>query len=413
MSKRIICLFCFAVSVPVFIFAQYFNTPPLLFPYTANPPEIGSRAAVLIDAATGTLLFSKNPDEEIPPASLTKLMTMHLIMNEIDAGRASYDEIIPITVESWAQSQPPGSSLMFLAPGQIVTLREIMLGLAVSSGNDAAVAAALRLAPAMDDFAYIMTMEARRMGLYVTRFVESSGISEYNITTAAEYAWFCRQYIMLHPDSLKEFHSVPVFSYPTAANVPEIYRNNPRTITQENRNNLLKTFEGVDGLKTGYIDESGYNIALTAKRDDTRFIAVILGAPVEAAGIRIRDADGERLLSWAFENFKTVCPAIAQIENARLWKGRVGTVELKLSEPADFTSPFYRADTLVFETVVPKPLIAPLSAGAAVGYLVISDGYGELNRVPLVTAQSYEKGNIFIRIWHSIVLLFNDIFGRK
>jgi D-alanyl-D-alanine carboxypeptidase (penicillin-binding protein 5/6) len=406
MSKRIFCLFWFAFSFPFFLCAQYFSTPPLLLPYRSTAPEILSRSAVLIDATTGTLLYSRNPNDEIPPASLTKLMTMHLIMKEIEAGRASYDEIIPVTVESWAQSQPPRSSLMFLAPGQKVTLREIMLGLAVSSGNDAAVAAALHLAPNMNDFAALMTAEARRMGLRVTRFTEASGISEYNMTTAAEFAYFCRQYLEQHPQSLGLFHSVPVFSYPMADNVPEIFRANPRTITQDNRNNLLRTFPGVDGLKTGFIREAGYNIALTARRNDTRFIAVILGAPSVPRGSRIRDADGERLLSWAFDNFKTVRPLVRQIENARLWKGREKTVELRLDAPAAFTSPVYRAASLDYKAVIPNHLIAPLPEGFPAGYIVFFDEYGELSRAPLVTVRAYAKGNIFKRIWHSIVLLF-------
>jgi len=104
----------------------------------APAPEISSRAAVLLDAATGTLLYSKNPYEGIPPASLTKLMTMHLVQNEIEAGRASPDDVIPLDKESWAINQPPRSSLMFLGPGQIATLGDIMLGLAVSSGNPSA-----------------------------------------------------------------------------------------------------------------------------------------------------------------------------------------------------------------------------------------------------------------------------------
>ncbi|MDR1839462.1 MAG: D-alanyl-D-alanine carboxypeptidase [Treponema sp.] len=402
MKLKIFFLFLLVFVLPFCLFAQYFFTPPLLVPITQDAPEINSRAAVLIDAETGALLYSKNPDEEISPASLTKLMTMHLVMKEIEEGRASYDEIIPITVQSWAQSQPPRSSLMFLAPGQIVTLREIMIGLAVPSGNDAAVAAALRLAPTVDDFAHLMTMEARRMGLRVTRFVEASGISEYNMTTASEFTWFCRQYLELHPQSLNDFHSVLVFSYPMADNVPAAYRDNPRTITQSNRNNLLNTFLGVDGLKTGYIDEAGYNIALTAQRDNTRFICVALGAE----SVRNRDADGTQLLSWAFKNFKTIRPVTGPIENVRLWKGKENAVEFELAFSPDFTSPVSRADKLMFEAVISEPLIAPLEKGFTAGYFVISDEYGELNRVPLITVRAYERGNIFKRIWHSILLLF-------
>ena len=395
-------LLLFFGFIPYFLSAQYFSAPPLLAPYTSNAPEILSKAATLIDANTGALLYSKNSYEEIPPASLTKLMTMHIAMNEIDAGRASWDEIVPVTVQSWARSQPPRSSLMFLAPGQIVTLRELLLGMAIPSGNDAAVAVALRFAPTMEDFASNMTSEARRLGLKVTRFTEASGISEYNMTTAEEFAFFCRQYIKLHPQALIEFHSVKEFSYPMAANVSQAYKNNPQTITQENRNNLLKTFPGVDGLKTGYIDESGYNIALTAERNQTRFILVTMGAD----NGRNRDNDGMRLLTWAFDNFKTIRPEKDDIERPRLWKGRADYVELKLAGTPDFTSPFDRANTLVFKYLIQEPLIAPLKQDTAVGYLVISDEYGELNRVPLFTAREYEKGNIFKRIWHSILLLF-------
>jgi serine-type D-Ala-D-Ala carboxypeptidase (penicillin-binding protein 5/6) len=406
MSKKIFLFFWLVFCLPFTAFAQYFTTPSILIPYTSNAPEIVSTYAVLIDEQTGALLYSKNPDEEVSPASLAKLMTMHLLMKEVDAGKASYDEIIPITKESWAQNQPPRSSLMFLAPGQIVTLREIMLGLAIPSGNDAAVAAALRLAPTMDDFAALMTAEARRMGLTVTRFTEASGISEFNMTTAAEFAYFCRQYIKLHPQSLKDFHSVPVFSFPVADNVEQAYRDNVKTITQYNRNNLLRTFPGVDGLKTGYIDESGYNIALTAQRDFTRFIAVIFGAPAEYGGSRIRDEDGTRLLTWAYDNFRTVHPVITGIENIRLWKGRANTAEIQLAQTADFTAPYNRGNNLRFDIFINRKLTAPLPAGALAGYYVIYDDYGEVNRVPLVTQRYYEIGNVFKRFWHSIRLLF-------
>jgi len=383
-----------------------------LFAQDIEGTEIVSQAAVLLDAETGTVLYAKNPYEEIPPASLTKLMTMHLIQKEVNAGRASLDEIVPITEASWALRQPPRSSLMFLAPGQTVTLREIMLGLAVPSGNDAAIAAALRLAPSVNDFAVLMTREARRLGMTKTRFTEPSGISEDNITTAAEFAAFCREYLRQHPRSLADFHSVREFGYPKAENVAEAFRDDPKTIVQENRNSLLKTFPGVDGFKTGYIDEAGYNIALTAQRDNTRFIAVILGAPARPGGARIRDRDGEHLLSWAFENFKTVRPERPQLAPVRLWKGKDKRVELRITEqagmlnPLAFTAPADRAASLQFTAEINQPLIAPLPSFYPVGWLIISDEEGELHRVTLLTAREYPRGNIFKRAWHSIRLLF-------
>jgi D-alanyl-D-alanine carboxypeptidase (penicillin-binding protein 5/6) len=414
MIRFLLVLFC-APS----LFAQNIYPPnSALASYLADAPEIVSQAAVLLDAETGTVLYAKNPHEEISPASLTKLMTIHLVLQEINAGRASLDEIIPVTTESWALRQPPRSSLMFLAPGQTVTLREIILGLAIPSGNDAAVAAALRLAPSVEDFSLMMTAEARRMGLTKTRFVEPSGISEDNMTTAAEFAVFCREYIRLYPWALAEFHSVREFAYPTADNVAAAFRSNPNTIVQTNRNSLLRTFPGVDGLKTGYIDEAGYNIALTAQRNNTRFLAVILGAPAHRGGDRLRDLDGEHLLSWAFANFKTVRTRVNPPEPAQLWKGKNKWAELQIEEfaglgsPADlknplaFTAPLNRGSSLRFTAEINEPLIAPLPAAYPAGWLVISDDEGELHRVRLLTARAYQQGNIFKRLWDNIRLFF-------
>lgn len=410
MSRKILLLILICLNVQFFIFAQheakfhenYFQTPPLLVPCLKTAPEVYSRSAVLIDAETGALLYLKNGDDEIPPASLAKLMTMHIAMKEIAAGRASPGEIVPITAESWARNMARRSSLMFLEPGQIVTLKEILLGLAVPSGNDAAMAAALRFAPGVRDFGLMMTAEARDMGLSVTRFVEPSGLSGENMTTAAEFAFFCMRYVKLYPDNLREYHSVPEFSYPLAANVRESLKKNPGTITQSNRNSLLGALSGVDGLKTGYIEESGYNIALTAKREDTRFISVTLGAE----SIRERENDGTVLMSWAFENFKTVRVNTGQIEKARLWKGKDNYVELKPAHSADFTSPVDRSMLLEYKFIINNPIIAPFPAGFPAGQLIIYDEYGEVNQIPLITAAACEKGNIFKRIWHSFRILF-------
>ncbi|MDR1278902.1 MAG: D-alanyl-D-alanine carboxypeptidase [Treponema sp.] len=383
--------------------------PELLLPCLTDAPEPVSQAAVLMDAAAGTVLYVKNPDEPISPASLTKLMTMHLVFQEAAARDISLDEEFSPPRESWAINQPPRSSLMFLAAGQRTSLRELLLGLAVPSGNDAAVAAALRFFPTVRDFTAKMNGEARRLGLRQTRFVEPSGISEHNITTAGEFIRFCREYIRLHPESLTEFHSAPDFAYPKAKNVGEIFRDNPRTIVQPNHNTLLKTFPGVDGLKTGYIDEAGYNIALTASREGTRFILVILGAPARPGGDRIRDADGEKILSWAFDTFKTIRPVIGAPEPVRLWKGKSNWIRSIPAEGAEFTAPVNRGNSLWLSTELKDPLIAPIPAGYPLGSLIISDEAGELRRIPLVSAEAYEAGGFFKRFRDSVQLFFRRL----
>jgi D-alanyl-D-alanine carboxypeptidase (penicillin-binding protein 5/6) len=364
-----------------------------------------------MDAATGTILFEKNGDEEIPPASLTKLMTIHIALEEAASGRVSLEEAGSPPRESWYTSQPPRSSLMFLAPGQRVSLRELLLGLAVPSGNDAAVAVALRFAPTVGDFVERMNREAGRMGLEKTRFTDPSGISEFNLTTAREFALFCREYLRLHPASLRDFHSVAEFAYPRAENLGGAARERPGTILQYNHNTLLGSFPGVDGLKTGYIDEAGYNIALTAARQGTRFIAVILGAPAHNRGDRIRDEDGRRLLSWAFASFKTLRPLIDPPKPVRVWKGKADYVEIIPGEALEFTIPADRGTGLRGEALLLSPLIAPLPSGSEAGSLVLYDEGGELRRIPLLTVEEVGEGGFFKRLWDSIRLFFRSLFG--
>jgi serine-type D-Ala-D-Ala carboxypeptidase (penicillin-binding protein 5/6) len=372
--------------------------------------ELFSQSAVVMDATTGTIVYYKNPDDEIPPASLTKLMTMHLVFKEIALGRASLSEMITPPRESWAVNQLPGSSLMYLAQGQTLSLRELILGMAVISGNDAAAAAALRFAPTVDDFIGIMNTEAANMGLNITRFVDASGYSEENMTTARELAELCRIYLQAHPESLEEFHSVKEFSYPRAENVPPERQGNPGTRLRKNNNNLLGRVEGVDGLKTGYIPESGYNIALTAERNGTRFIAVILGAPSEWGGDRKRDEDGEKLLEWAFERYKTIRPDIGDLLPVRIWKGKDNYASIVPEEPLDFTALAERGNQLYWETELEEPIVAPLYAGQKLGSLVIYDSLGELRRITLVASQNAERGGFFKRLFDSIKLFLNKIF---
>jgi D-alanyl-D-alanine carboxypeptidase (penicillin-binding protein 5/6) len=377
-----------------------------------NAPVIRSRAAVLLDAETSALLFSKGPDEEISPASLAKLMTMHIALSEVAAGHASVDEVVPLPMESWAVNQPPRSSLMFLAQGQQATLRELMLGLAIPSGNDAAVAVALRFAPSVDAFVDRMNMEAQSFGLSKTVFVEPSGVSENNMTTALEFAVFCNYYIQLHPETLVDYHSVEEFAYPKPENVRGSQRSRPGTIVQQNHNRLLGSM-GVDGLKTGYIDEAGYNIALTAKQGETRLIAVILGAPASYGGDKIRDQDGASLLEWGFSHYKTLRPVIDELPPVRVWKGRQKQAGLALAEDAPFTTLVERGDGLRYETELDSPIIAPCAKGGVAGALVLYDSKGELRRIPLVFVEDVEQGGFWTRLWDSIRLFFRKLTETK
>ncbi|MDR1257313.1 MAG: D-alanyl-D-alanine carboxypeptidase, partial [Spirochaetaceae bacterium] len=321
----------------------------------------------------------------------------------------SLGDPVSLPKQSWAVNQPPRSSLMFLAQGQIVSLEELFLGMAIPSGNDAAIAVALNFSPTTAAFAKLMNREAAALGMKNTIFVEPSGISEENITTARDFTLFCRAYLRLHPENLKKYHSVPSFSYPKPSNLRASMQKRSNTIVQNNHINLLYTFDGVDGLKTGYIDESGYNIALTAERDGTRFIAVILGVPAELGsrwGVRARDADGEALLMWGFNNFKTVRPAIPAIPPVRVWKGRINRMPLALAvEDPAITIPAGRGNGLRSE-IYSSDIVAPLPSGTQAGIITFYDDHGELAKMELLTTGEAEAGNFFKRLWDSIIMFF-------
>ena len=368
----------------------------------AQTPAITSQSAVVMDATTGTVVFHKNADDEIPPASLTKLMTMHLAMREIAAGKASLNEIILPPRESWAINQLPRSSLMGLANGQRLSLNELFLGMSVFSGNDAATAVALRFSPSVNDFVEMMNREAAALGLNKTRFVDTSGYSEENMTTARELAEFCRIYLKMHPESLRDYHSVREFAYPKLENYIDFSPDNITARARRNTNALLPRVDGVDGLKTGYIPESGYNIVLTAERYGSRFIAVLMGAPRD----RMRDEDGEKLIEWAFANYRTIKPEIGAFEPVRIWKGRGKYENILPLEHLEFTTLAERGGEISWHSLINEPLIAPLPAGSRAGELVIYDSLGELRRIPLVTVRDIEKGGFFKRLFDTIRLFF-------
>jgi D-alanyl-D-alanine carboxypeptidase (penicillin-binding protein 5/6) len=252
-----------------------------------RPPEILSQNAILVDASSGAVFYEKNADQVWYPASLSKLMTMHLILNDIYAGKCSLSDIVEVPAEAAWYNLPPESSLMWLAEGMKPTLYQCLLGMAVPSGNDAAYAAVLHVSPTLEDFTRRMNAEAARLGMKDTFYHEPSGVSEKNLGSARDVARFCVEYIKAHPEAMQMFHSVKLMEWEPAPK--------PRT----NHNGLLYTYPGVDGLKTGHIEESGWNIAYTAKRGDRRFILVLFNAQTEA----LREADGTALLDWAFANF--------------------------------------------------------------------------------------------------------------
>ena len=375
------------------------------------PPALHARSAILVEAATGTVLFQQNADQPIPPASLTKLMTLHIALNEIEAGRLDPAEEIVPGPDSWAKNMPPHSSLMFLGPDQRLSVQRLLEGLVVVSGNDAAVAVAERVAGSVPAFVAMMNSEAGREGYKVMHFTEPAGLSPANEVTAREYADFCRVFIALHPDALRTLFSLRRFTYPLPENLTNGSRQEP--VTQSNRNTLLGHYEGLDGLKTGFIDESGYNMAATAVRAGMRLIAVVLGVPDTGgvSGDRLRAIDSAAVLDYGFSTFTTVAPAYPQPAVVRVWKGRQRTIVPVLSSPPLVVvrrTDAGRVTAVVEET---RETIAPVRAGQDLGQVsVLLDGRS-IARFPLRAADGVPRGGLLRRAFDGAALFFRRLFG--
>lgn len=388
-------------------------------PYNINQPnlDIWAKAAILVDVSNGSVLYQKNVDEIIPPASMTKLFSMYVVEEEIASGRFSYDQEIPLPPESWACNMPPHSSLMFLGKGQRVTMEELLLGLSICSGNDAAYALAYTVSGTMDAFVERMNLVASDLGLTNTHFVESSGYSALNQTTAREMAEFATIYLRRHPDSLRRFHSVLSFTYPKAKNLApgdkpaaqDFTQGFPAKITmpitQENTNPLLGKLDGCDGLKTGYIDESGYNLSLTAVRGETRFLSVTMGGPGNNAreGQAGRVHDGTELMEWAFANFSDsslelkVHPYLVRSFNASQKMLRLVPAFTARTITVPYVTGSSMAenlDALRVEVHLPDFCWGQVEQGQPYGKITIHINDYLLQEIPLVADRSLKKARI-------------------
>jgi D-alanyl-D-alanine carboxypeptidase (penicillin-binding protein 5/6) len=366
-----------------------------------------------MDQATGTILFAKNPDLVIPPASLTKLVTLHVVYQEIEAGRLHEQDIVDIDKRDCSPYIPYGSSLMYLRPGMRVSVLDLMQGAAVVSGNDAAFALARRISGSIEAFVVRMNQAVLELGLTDLHFVEPSGLSELNHVTARSFAEFCRIYLELHPQALSELHSLHYIEFPRPEHFTDDYHPTGRII-QYNRNNLVLSYPGCDGLKTGYIIESGYNLAATAARGDTRFVIVTLGGTGESSplgGTAQRSHDGVALLDWAFASFVTLKPDLGPLPSPRAWYGSSSRAALAPSSDLAVTLPRSLASFLVARVDAPRYLDAPLAKGDRLGEVVYSANGQVLRRVDLVSASALPRGNVFILVKDFFARFFTLLFG--
>ncbi len=371
------------------------------------PPPVDAKAAIVLDMANGDVLFEYDADVIIPPASLTKIMSMMVALDAVDAGKVSLDQRVEILWED--VNLPYRSSLMYLREGMQVPFDQLLRGMAVVSGNDAARTVARVVAGSSDGFVELMNAEARRLCLLNTHFVEPSGLSELNTTTAREMAHLARTYMLRHPDSLERYHSRTTLEFPTADVLAPGDSMPARRIVLRSTNDLLFSYDGCDGLKTGFIDESGYNLVATAIRDGTRVISVTLGG---IGGVRGREKSGAALLDWSFSNWRTVQPEVPLVPSIRSWGGASESVQPVLSGSTTFTVPRQLAASIIARLEMEPEVMAPVANGQKLGRIVYTAGDRIVRRMDLVAPAEVPLGNIFIRMRDAVILFFRNLFRK-
>lgn len=338
--------------------------------------------AILMDYDSGTVLFEKAADERFQPASMAKLGTAEYVFNELKEGRLSLDDSFIISEHAWRDGgAPSGGSAMYAEINSRVPLRFLLRGLLVQSGNDAAIALGEGVAGSEAAFADRLTQRGRELGLKDSRWQNANGLFDPDQhVTARDLAILARHIVSAYP----EYY--PIFSE------PEFTWNN---IRQRNRNPLLDDGIGVDGLKTGYIKESGYGITVSAKRNDQRLILVIAGLDTP----RDREVEATKLLDWGFRNFTQVTAFEEDevVAEASVYGGVVGGVPLKADGAVRILVPRDAGERLRARVVYEGPLMAPVEEGRRVGSFKVWADDRLIQDVPLHTAASVEKGPLHSR----------------
>ena len=359
------------------------------------PPNIAADAYLLVDYDSGKILVEHNIDDRLPPASLTKMMTAYILAEEIDAGRLSLDDEVPVSRNAWSQNPTfRGSSLMWIEPGMPVTVRELERGIVISSGNDATVAIAEHIAGSEDAFAGMMNSYAELLGLDNTYYANSHGLPHpEHLTTARDLATLAIATIRNHPERYK------------------VYREQSYTyndITQYNRNHLLREDDSVDGLKTGYTSEAGYGLVASAERDGMRLVSVVMGS----ASTRSRKAETRALLNYGFRFYQTITPVLAEsaLAQGKVWKGASDAVTAGLLENAVMTVPRTRVEPQV-DVVLSEPLVAPITRGDSVGTVRVLLGEELVGEYPLLALEDVGEAGFFASLWDGFMLWLTSLFG--
>ena len=364
-----------------------------------DAPAIDARAFILMDYASGKVLTEGNADEKLDPASLTKIMTSYVVGQALKANKIKLTDMVTIGRDAWATGNPAlrGSSVMFLKPGEQVSVENLNKGVIIQSGNDASIAIADYVAGSQDSFVSLMNGYAQKIGLTNTTFKTVHGLdAPGQFSTARDMALLTKAMIHDVPEEYA-IHKEKEFTF--------------NNIRQPNRNRLLWSSNlNVDGVKTGTTAGAGYNLVSSATQGDMRLIAVVLGTKSD----RVRFNESEKLLTWGFRFYETVTPIKpdATFISQRVWFGDKREVNLGAGEAGSVTIPKGQLKNLKASYTLTQPqLTAPLTKGQVVGTIDFKLNDKTIEQRPLIVMEAVEEGGFFSRMWDFVMMKFHSWFG--
>ncbi len=339
------------------------------------PFQIRAKSAILGDVDSGTVLFNQNSDELLPPASLTKVMTLYLTYEALARGDLQLDMELPVSEKAWRT----GGSKTFVRVGKNVRVEDLIRGIAVQSGNDACVVVAEHMAGSEEGFAEMMNQKARELGMMQTHFVNATGMPHEDHRTSA------RDMFLLTRAIIRDFPQYSHFSR------EKQYTFNG--IRQYNRNRLLWRDPSITGLKTGHTKAAGYCLIATNEKDGQRLAAVVMGAK----NSKTREEEALRLLRYGNRMYETVrlFEADTVVRTLRVWKGDRDKVDVSVQQPVLVTVPRKERGSLEVGLLYDEPVIAPLSAKQQIGTVVVRLGEKEILTRPVVAHTEVKPGGIF------------------
>jgi len=355
------------------------------------PPQLATEGHILLDAATGTVIIEENAEMRLPPASLTKIMTSYIIASEIQQGRISLDDLVPISVKAWKME----GSRMFVREGTEVKVSDLVRGIVIQSGNDASVAMAEFIAGDEQAFADIMNQVAQKLGMTRTQFKNATGLpDEGHYTTAKDLSLLARALIRDFPEHYKVYKE-KYFSY--------------NDIRQANRNSLLWRDDAVDGMKTGHTEAAGFCLVASAEKKDMRLVSVVMGATSE----RSRSTESQKLINYGFRYFESVklYDGLESLRRVKVWGGLHESLDVGIEAPARLTIPNGARGALAAEVMLDPVIKAPVRRGQILGLLRISlEGETMLER-PVVALNGVDEAGLVSTLIDEVSLFFLSLFS--